>query len=115
MCDAFRGSFLRQVPNALLNGHPKDRLPHNLSFSVPGIEPLALIRLLRDRACFSASSACATEAVRTSPVLLAMHGDGWRARNAFRLAPGRFTTDDEWSTACGAILEQVGALLRAAA
>lgn len=115
MRDDFRDAFLDGVAGALLNGHPTERLPHSLSFSVPGLEPLALIRALRHSVCFSASSACATEEVRTSPVLLAMFGEGWRARNAFRLAPGRFTTDNEWALARRAITDKVDTLLRAAA
>lgn len=87
-----------------LNGHPEERLSNNLSISVEGVEPLALIRLLRHEVSFSASSACATGEVRTSHVLMAMFGDTWRARQAFRLAPGRFTSASDWERA-GAALE----------
>jgi cysteine desulfurase len=86
-----------------LNGHPTRRLPNNLSISIEGVEPHALIRQVREAVSFSASSACASQKVQTSYVLLALHGDGWRARNAVRLAPGRFTTREEIDFAAEAI------------
>ena len=58
----------------------------------------------------SASSACATDKVETSPVLKAMFGDVARARNAFRIAPGRFTTEHEMSQALGLMLKEIAAL-----
>jgi cysteine desulfurase len=64
---------------------------------------LALIRTLRDKVSFSASSACATEKIETSHVLLAMFSDTPRARGAFRVAPGRFTTSQDMKTALQAI------------
>ena len=93
-CQRFRDTLLRGVPGAQLNGHPTERLPNNLSFSLPGVEPLALIRRLREHVSFSASSACSTDKVQTSHVLSAMFGDTPRARQAFRISPGRFTADE---------------------
>ena len=94
---AMTGEFLTVIRSALpdidLNGHPEARLANNLSLSIPGVDPLALMHRLNDLASFSASSACATEKVQTSPVLLAMFGDTPRARQAFRVSPGRFTDD----------------------
>jgi cysteine desulfurase len=78
-----------------LNGHPTERLASNLSLSIAGVEPLALMHRLNAAASFSASSACATEKVETSPVLIAMFGDTARARQAFRISPGRFTDGEE--------------------
>ncbi len=95
------------------NGACDARLPHTLSLSIEGVEPLALMRALRNEVSFSASSACSTREVRTSHVLLAMFGEGWRARQAFRLAPGRFTTEQEVEQAA-ALLASAAARLRAA-
>lgn len=106
LCNRFRDELIAAVPGVLLNGHPEERLPNNLSFSIEGIEPLALIRRLSDRISFSASSACASDKVETSHVLLAMYGDVPRARAAFRIAPGRFTTTREITLAVQAIAEE---------
>lgn len=107
MCDNFRDSLLDAVPAAKLNGHPTERLPNNLSFSIDGVEPLALMRALRAEISFSASSACATDKIETSPVLKAMFGDVPRARNAFRIAPGRFTTEDEMTRALELMITEI--------
>lgn len=103
MCDAFLKSLKDAVPGVALNGHPALRLASNLSLSIEGVEPLALMRLLREEMSFSASSACATDKVSTSPVLMAMFGDTPRARTAFRISPGRFTTEAEMDRASALI------------
>ena len=114
-CQRFRDILLRGVPGAQLNGHPTERLPNNLSFSLPGVEPLALIRRLRDHVSFSASSACATDKVQTSHVLLAMFGDTPRAREAFRISPGRFTADEDAERISKLMIEAALELRRMAA
>jgi cysteine desulfurase len=114
-CQRFQETILRGVPGAQLNGHPTERLPNNLSFSLPGVEPLALIRRLRDHVSFSASSACATDKVQTSHVLLAMFGDTPRARQAFRISPGRFTADDDAERVASLMVDAARELRRMAA
>jgi cysteine desulfurase len=106
MCNTFRESFLSDVHGAVLNGHETNRLANNLSFSVKGLEPLALIRRLREKVSISTSSACATDSIQTSHVLMAMFGDNDRARGAFRIAPGRFTTMEETKRASAIIIAE---------
>jgi len=110
LCQSFLDRFLANVPRATLNGHPTERLPNNLSFSVDGVEPLALIRRLRNDLSFSASSACATDKIETSHVLLAMFGDTQRARTAFRVAPGRFTKENEMTRAVDLFISEIAHL-----
>lgn len=110
LCAKFCDGLVEQVPGTALNGHPVERLPNNLSFSIAGVEPLALIRRLRDRLSFSASSACATDKIETSHVLKAMFGDTPRARGGFRIAPGRFTTEAEMEEALRLIVQEVNRL-----
>jgi cysteine desulfurase len=105
----------KQVGGVFLNGHPTERLANNLSLSVDGVEPLALMRLLREQISFSASSACATDRIHTSHVLLAMHGDTPRARTAFRLGLGRFTTDAELDVTAELLVQGIAQLRRLAA
>lgn len=113
-CAQMRDRLSQSVGDVLLNGHPTERLPNNLSLSVKSVEPLALIRLLRGVVSFSASSACATEKVQTSHVLLAMFGDSWRARQAFRLTPGRFTTASDLAVVGDALVDAITRLRSAA-
>lgn len=107
LCEHFWNRISSQLPSAVLNGPRDQRLANNLSISIEGVEPLALMRNLRDKISFSASSACATDKMETSHVLLAMFGDTLRARQAFRIAPGRFTTENDMTMAAQAIIEEV--------
>ena len=95
MCGALVARITATVEGAMLNGPTVDRLPGNVSLSIAGVEPLALMHRLNPVASFSAASACATGKVETSHVLLAMFGDVPRARQAFRVSPGRWTTAAE--------------------
>ena len=106
LCIQFRDELTAAVPGVLLNGHPEERLANNLSFSIEGVEPLALVRRLNDRISFSTSSACATDKIETSHVLLDMFGDTPRARGAFRIAPGRFTAEEEMVGALDVIVRE---------
>ena len=104
----------KAVDGVQINGHPTERLPNNLAVSIEGIEPLALMRLLRETVAFSASSACATETVETSHVVLAMFGATPRARSAFRLSPGRHTSLADITKAADDIVQGVARLRRMA-
>lgn len=88
---------LKDILQVQINGNIQARLPNTISITIDGVVPQALMQKLRNDLCFSASSACATEHVETSHVLLAMFGDTPRARNAFRLGLGRQTSQEEIS------------------
>lgn len=115
MSTAFRDYVVANLDGVVFNGHPTLRLPGNSSLSIEGIEPLALMHKLNHLASFSASSACSTEKVETSPVLLAMFGDTARARQAFRVAPGRFTEDGALMAFAEQLVVEVEALRKFAA
>lgn len=115
MCRSFTDRILRSVDGVVSNGHPTERIPGNVSLSIAGIEPLALMHRLNQVASFSASSACSTNKVETSHVLLAMYGDTLRARQAFRVSPGRSTAPTELDSFADALVEAVGELRRFAA
>jgi cysteine desulfurase len=115
MCRAFTEHIAASVHGVSLNGHPSERIPGNVSLSVASVEPLALMHRLNSVASFSASSACATNKVQTSPVLLAMFGDTSRARQAFRISPGRGTTQDQLDLFADELIAAVQELRRFAA
>ncbi|KQQ13677.1 cysteine desulfurase DndA [Methylobacterium sp. Leaf123] len=99
-----------ELDGVMVNGPETDRLPSNVSLSIAGVDPYALMRQVGDRLTFSASSACGSTRVETSHVLVGMFGDGARARAAFRLSPGRFTVEADIHLAVDAIVDAVGAL-----
>lgn len=107
-------AVMKATDGVQLNGHPTERLPNNLALTINGVEPLALMRLLRETVAFSASSACATETVETSHVVLAMFGATPRARGAFRLSPGRQTSLADITKVADGIVEGVARLRRMA-
>jgi cysteine desulfurase len=110
--DRMRDQLLDSMDGVQVNGHSAMRLPNNLSVSIDGIEPLALMRLLRGQVAFSASSACSTGSFETSHVLLAMHGDSLRSRQAFRLSPGRYSTPVDIQAATASLIDGIGVLRR---
>jgi len=80
-------------PDIKLNGHPQNRLAHNLSLTIPGVEAKALIHLLKDKLSFSAGSACSTVKVEPSHVLKAIGLNDNETFQTIRLGLGRLTGD----------------------
>ncbi|MCD0448280.1 cysteine desulfurase [Actinocorallia sp. API 0066] len=85
-----------EVPDAVLNGDPADRLPGNAHFSFPGCEGDALLMLLDARgvSC-STGSACSAGVAQPSHVLLAMGVDPELARGSLRFSLGHDSTEDD--------------------
>jgi cysteine desulfurase len=83
-----------RVPDAVVNGHPTDRLPNNASFCIPGTDGESLIVAL-DLEGFSVSSgsACTSGETEPSQVLLALGLDRELAKGSLRVTVGRSTTE----------------------
>ncbi|MGY5144402.1 MAG: cysteine desulfurase family protein [Candidatus Nitrosopumilus sp. bin_32a] len=78
-----------------LNGHPSKRLSYNLNVSFSGIESKAIINSVSKEIAISAGSACTTQIVESSHVLLALGLNDNATHEAIRIGIGRFTTLDE--------------------
>lgn len=89
-----------------LNGHPIERLPHNLNVSIPGIKARALIPQLKDVA-IATGSACTSAEVKPSHVIQALGFGDDRAHSALRISVGRFNTDSEMETAVDQLITTV--------
>src|SRR4029079_42926 len=79
----------------LLNGHPSDRLSHNLNLYIQGIENKALINFLQKDLAISAGSACTTTSMEASHVILALGYTEERAFSSIRIGIGRQNTENE--------------------
>jgi len=78
-----------------LNGHPEKRLAHNLNVRFDGIESKALINSVSKKLAISAGSACTTQVVEPSHVLLALGLNEDQSHQSIRIGLGRFNTEDE--------------------
>jgi cysteine desulfurase len=86
--------LLARIPEALLSGHPVDRLPGHLSLVIRGVEAEGiLIGLDLLGVAASSGSACASGAPTPSHVLTAMGFDPQDAMGALRLTLGRENTE----------------------
>lgn len=81
-----------EIDGIQLNGHPTQRLPHNLNLSLPGIDSKALVMNLKDVA-ISTGSACTSATVEPSHVILALGFGEERAHSAIRIGIGRFNDE----------------------
>jgi len=96
--------ILAAVPDAMLNGHPVNRLPGNAHLSFPGCEGDSLLMLLDARGIeCSTGSACSAGVAQPSHVLQAMGADEQRARGALRLSLGHTSTEQDVQTVVEAI------------
>jgi cysteine desulfurase len=77
-------------------GHPEQRLPGHASFCFEGVEGEALIFLLAQNGVYaSTGSACASKALKTSPVLIAIGMDAAVAQGSVVFTLGPDNTLDE--------------------
>ena len=95
-----------------LNGHPTNRLLHNLNIRFDGIESKAIINSVSKKLAISAGSACTTQMVEPSHVLLALGLSEELSHNAIRIGCGRFNTDEDIVIATNEILKSLESLTR---
>ena len=93
-----------------LNGHPENRLVHNLNIRFDGIEGKAIINSVSKKLAISAGSACTTQNVEPSHVLLALGLSEDQSHYAIRIGCGRFNTDEDIEIAIGEIVNSIESL-----
>ena len=103
--------FEAELGDVYLNGHPTERLPHNLNISFSGVESRAVIVKLQDVAV-ATGSACTSAKVEPSHVIQALGCGDERAHTAIRVSVGRFNTDVEIDMSIDRIVSAVRELRR---
>jgi cysteine desulfurase len=78
-----------------INGSTEDRLSHNLNLYFEGIDAKALINEVKDVVAISAGSACNSDDVTPSHVILALGYDKDRAYSSVRFGLGNSTTEGD--------------------
>ena len=99
-----------QEAGGKLNGHPEKRLSHNLNVRFDGIESKAIINTVSKKVAISAGSACTTQIVEPSHVLLAIGLSEDQTHSSIRVGCGRFNTDEEIEIAADKIYHAVESL-----
>jgi cysteine desulfurase len=88
--------ILEGIEYTQLNGHPTKRLPNNVNVSINYIEGESiLLNLDLDGICASTGSACSSEELEPSHVLLAMGLPPLRAHSSVRFSLGKWTTEED--------------------
>ena len=85
-----------RIPEVRLNGHPTQRLPNNVNFSIKYIEGESMLLSLDmlGIAC-STGSACTSSSLEPSHVLLAIGLDHETAHGSLRITLGRWTKESD--------------------
>jgi cysteine desulfurase len=88
--------ILRGIEYTQLNGHPVKRLPNNVNVSINYVEGESiLLNLDLDGICASTGSACSSEDLEPSHVLVAMGLPHLQAHSSLRFTLGKWTTEEE--------------------
>ena len=92
----FVENLIKKIPKIILNGHPTKRLPNNINVSILDIEGEALVLYLDAKGIsFSTGSACTSESLEPSHVILALGKPYEFAHASMRFTMGRSTTKKE--------------------
>lgn len=99
---------LKNIPDAILNGDEKSRLPGNVNFCFPDTEAEGLLLLLDNKGiCASSGSACTSGFLDPSHVLLAIGRDKETARGSLRLTLDYENIPEEVETIIEAVTDTV--------
>jgi len=86
----------KKIKYVKLNGHPTERLPGNVNFSIEFIEGEGMLLMLdAKKICASSGSACTSKALKLSHVLNAMKVDPAAAQGSLLFTLSKYNTMEE--------------------
>jgi cysteine desulfurase len=91
--DRLHEGIRSEISDAVLNGHPEERLPNTLNISFPGVDSTELQALIRERVACSTGCGCHAGKTAPSATLLAIGRSETLATAALRLTLGVETTE----------------------
>ena len=100
---------LSGIEQVFINGHPTQRVPHNLNMSFNYVEGESLIMGIKGLAV-SSGSACTSASLEPSYVLRALGRSDELAHSSLRMTIGRWTTEAEIDYAVQTIRDNVAKL-----
>jgi cysteine desulfurase len=93
--DKVINNVTENIEDCFLNGHPTKRLPNNVNLSFKYIEGESMVLDLDSEGIgVSTGSACSSQSLEPSHVLLAIGLEPQDAHGSLRITLGRFTTED---------------------
>lgn len=104
--DRLQAGIMNALEEVYLNGHPTQRLPHNLNLSFAYVEGESLLMGLKEIA-LSSGSACTSATLEPSYVLRALGVGSDLAHSSIRFGLGRFNTEEEVEYTINRIIETV--------
>ncbi|HBF12814.1 MAG TPA: IscS subfamily cysteine desulfurase [Deltaproteobacteria bacterium] len=100
----------KEIPQAILNGHPTQRLANNLNISFPGLKA-ADILMKTPSLAISSGSACTSGNPESSYVLGAITDNKARIESGIRIGLGRWTSKEDVDKAALTLIETVKKLM----
>jgi cysteine desulfurase len=100
---------LSGIEQTFLNGHPTQRVPHNVNMSFNFVEGESLIMGVKGMAV-SSGSACTSASLEPSYVLRALGRSDELAHSSLRMTIGRYTTADEIDYVIATLKDRVAKL-----
>jgi cysteine desulfurase len=100
---------LSGIEQTFLNGHPEQRVPHNVNISFNYVEGESLIMGVKGIAV-SSGSACTSASLEPSYVLRALGRSDELAHSSLRMTIGRFTTEEEIDYVVSTLKDRVAKL-----
>jgi cysteine desulfurase len=104
--DRLQQAITGKLEAVYLNGHPTERLPHNLNLSFAYVEGESLLMGMKEIA-LSSGSACTSATLEPSYVLRALGVGSDLAHSSIRFGLGRFNTQEEVDYAAKRMIETV--------
>jgi cysteine desulfurase NifS len=94
--DRLEKGILKLIPNAVLNGHPENRLPNTLNLTLPGLRGESIVIALDQHGiALSSGSACKSGSPEPTHVLIAIGRSDQDAHCSVRFSLSRYTTEEE--------------------
>jgi cysteine desulfurase NifS len=104
--DKLEKGIRRLIPNAILNGHPENRLPNTLNLTLPGLRGESIVLALdRHGIALSSGSACKSGSPEPTHVLIAIGRTEQEAHCSVRFSLSRYTTKEEIDKTVAALAE----------
>lgn len=107
--DSLEKQLLEAIPDMVVNGQPKRRLPSHLHVSVPGLDAERVVFALEERGILVATgAACAANKGTRSAVLTAIGLSDELADGSLRFTLGHLSNQENIASAAIAIIEVIG-------